>query len=77
MKRQTITALQFDTRYCYVSIPEYKEEIQVENKGELAVASLLALLCLAVAGWLMAVARRRPIATGPGAVGALRLPPLG
>ena len=41
VKRQTITALQFDTRYCYVSIPEYKEEIQVENKGELAVASLL------------------------------------
>lgn len=40
-KRQTITAMQFDTRYCYVSIPEYKEEIQVENKGELAVASLL------------------------------------
>ncbi len=40
-KRQTITAIQFDTRYCYVSIPEYKEEIQVENKGELAVASLL------------------------------------
>jgi hypothetical protein len=40
-KRQTITAIQFDTRYCYVSIPEYKEEIQVENKGELAVAALL------------------------------------
>ncbi len=40
-KRQTIAALQFDTRYCYVSIPEYKEEIQVENKGDLAVASLL------------------------------------
>ena len=40
-KRQTITALQFDTRYCYVSIPEYKEEIQVENKGENAVVSLL------------------------------------
>jgi hypothetical protein len=40
-KRQTITAMQFDTRYCYVSIPEYKEEIQVENKGDLAVASLL------------------------------------
>jgi len=40
-KRQTITATQFDTRYCYVSIPEYKEEIQVENKGDLAVASLL------------------------------------
>ena len=28
-KRQTITELQFDTRYCYVSIPEYKEQIQV------------------------------------------------
>jgi hypothetical protein len=40
-KRQTIAALQFDTRYLYVSIPEYKEEIQVENKGEYAVASLL------------------------------------
>jgi hypothetical protein len=40
-KRQTIAALQFDTRYGYVSIPEYKEEIQVENKGEYAVASLL------------------------------------
>jgi hypothetical protein len=40
-KRQTIGAVQFDTRYSYVSIPEYKEQIQVENKGELAVASLL------------------------------------
>lgn len=40
-KRNTIAALQFDTRYVYVSIPEYKEEIQVENKGEYAVASLL------------------------------------
>lgn len=40
-KRPTITALQFDTRYCYVSIPEYKEQIQVENKGDLAVCSLL------------------------------------
>ena len=40
-KRTTIAALQFDTRYLYVSIPEYKEEIQVENKGPLAVASLL------------------------------------
>ncbi len=40
-KRTTIAALQFDTRYLYVSIPEYKEEIQVENKGEYAVASLL------------------------------------
>lgn len=40
-KRTTIAALQFDTKYVYVSIPEYKEEIQVENKGEYAVASLL------------------------------------
>lgn len=40
-KRTTMAALQFDTRYLYVSIPEYKEEIQVENKGEYAVASLL------------------------------------
>ncbi len=40
-KRQTITALKFDPRYGYVSIPEFKEEIQVENKGPLAVASLL------------------------------------
>lgn len=40
-KRTTLAALQFDTRYAYVSIPEYKEQIQVENKGELAVASLL------------------------------------
>ena len=40
-KRTTLAALQFDTRYCYVSIPEYKEEIQVENKGENAVVSLL------------------------------------
>jgi hypothetical protein len=40
-KRQTIAALQFSTRYSYVSIPEYKEEIQVENKGENAVALLL------------------------------------
>lgn len=40
-KRVTIAALQFDTRYLYVSIPEYKEEIMVENKGEHAVVSLL------------------------------------
>jgi hypothetical protein len=40
-KRTTIAALQFDTRYLYVSIPEYLEEVQVENKGENAVASLL------------------------------------
>lgn len=40
-KRQTITSLQFDTRYVYVSIPEFKEEIQVENKGDNAVVSIL------------------------------------
>lgn len=40
-KRQTIAALQFTTRYGYVSVPEYKEEIQVENKGENAVVLLL------------------------------------
>lgn len=40
-KRQTIAALQFDTRYVYVSIPEYMEEIMVENVGDNAVASLL------------------------------------
>ena len=41
VKRQTITSLQFNPKYAYVSIPEYKEEIQVENKGPNAVASLL------------------------------------
>ena len=40
-KRQTLTSLRFDTRYGYVSIPEYMEEIDVENKGENAVVSLL------------------------------------
>jgi hypothetical protein len=40
-KRNTIASLQFDTRYVYVSIPEYKEMIQVENKGAEAVVSLL------------------------------------
>ena len=40
-KRNTIGSLQFDTRYLYVSIPEYKEELQVENKGANAVVSLL------------------------------------
>lgn len=40
-KRQTITSLQFNPKYAYVSIPEYKEEIQVENKGPNAIASLL------------------------------------
>jgi hypothetical protein len=40
-KRTTLAALQFDTRYGYVSIPEFKEEVQVENKGPNAVASIL------------------------------------
>lgn len=40
-KRQTLTALQFDTRYVYTSIPEFKEEIQVENKGANAVVSIV------------------------------------
>lgn len=40
-RRNTLAALQFDTRYGYVSIPEFKEEIQVENKGENAVLSIL------------------------------------
>lgn len=40
-KRQTITGMNFDTRYLYVTIPEYLEQLQVENKGPLAVASLL------------------------------------
>ena len=39
-------------------------------------APLIALLCLGGAAWLMAIARRRPIATGPGAAGAAGLPPL-
>jgi hypothetical protein len=40
-KRTTIAALQFDARYVYVSIPEYLEEVEVKNKGPLAVALLL------------------------------------
>ena len=40
-KRQTLTALQFNARYVYVSIPEYLEEISVINKGDLAVAQVL------------------------------------
>jgi hypothetical protein len=40
-KRQTMTAMQFNARYAYVSIPEYMEEISVINKGGNAVASLL------------------------------------
>jgi len=40
-KRQTLTALQFDPRYLYVSIPEYLEQLSVQNKGPEAVASIL------------------------------------
>ncbi len=40
-RRNTLAALQFTPKYMYVSIPEYKEEIQVENKGENAVISIL------------------------------------
>lgn len=40
-KRPTISAMQFGTRYGYVAIPEYEEEVRVENKGPNAVVSLL------------------------------------
>lgn len=40
-KRVTMAALQFDTRYSYVAIPEYLEEVNVENKGPNAVVSIL------------------------------------
>jgi hypothetical protein len=40
-KRQTLAGTQFDPKYYEVSIPEYKEDIQVLNKGELAVFSLI------------------------------------
>jgi hypothetical protein len=40
-RRVTLAAMQFDTRYAYVSIPEFKEELQVENKGKNAVISIL------------------------------------
>ncbi|MDA3005247.1 MAG: hypothetical protein O3B97_01145, partial [Actinomycetota bacterium] len=53
---------------------------QVPTVRQLAVlAALVALLCLAAAGALMTLVRRRPIASGPGA-GPARppaLPPLG
>ena len=49
---------------------------QVPTVRQLTVlAPLIALLCLAGAGGLMLLARRRPIATGPGA-GYGVLPPL-
>ena len=40
-KRQTMTAMTWDPKYVYVSIPEYLEEISVINKGPLAVAQVL------------------------------------
>lgn len=40
-KRQTLAGTQFDPKYYEVSVPEYKEDIQVLNKGELAVFSLI------------------------------------
>jgi len=50
---------------------------QVATVRQLTVlAPLIALLCLAGAGVLMAAARRRPIASGPGAGPSAGLPPL-
>ena len=40
-KRTTLGALQFTPRYLYVSIPEYLEELNVQNKGPNAVVSIL------------------------------------
>ena len=40
-KRQTMTAMTWDPKYIYVSVPEYLEEISVINKGRLAVAQVL------------------------------------
>lgn len=40
-KRQTLAGTQFDPRYYEVSVPEFKEDIQVLNKGPLAVFSLI------------------------------------
>jgi hypothetical protein len=40
-KRQTLAGTQFDPKYYEVSVPEYKEDIQVLNKGPLAVFSLI------------------------------------
>jgi hypothetical protein len=40
-KRQTLAGTLFDPKYYEVSVPEYKEDIQVLNKGELAVFSLI------------------------------------
>lgn len=40
-KRQTLAGTQFDPKYYEVSVPEYKEDIQVINKVPLAVFSLI------------------------------------
>lgn len=40
-KRQTLAGTQFDPKYYEVSIPEYLEDIEVQNKGPLAVFSLI------------------------------------
>jgi hypothetical protein len=40
-KRQTLAGTLFDPKYYEVSVPEFKEDIQVLNKGELAVFSLI------------------------------------
>ncbi len=40
-KRQTLAGTLFDPKFYEVSVPEYKEDIQVLNKGPLAVFSLI------------------------------------
>lgn len=40
-KRQTLAATTFDPKYYEVSVPEYLEDVEVENKGRLAVFSLI------------------------------------
>jgi len=40
-KRQTLAGTLFDMKYYEVSIPEYLEDLEVLNKGELAVFSLI------------------------------------
>lgn len=40
-KRQTLAGTKFVPKYVYTSVPEYKEDIQVINKGPLAVFSLI------------------------------------
>lgn len=40
-KRQTLAGVAFDMRKYYVAVPEYLEDIEIENKGPLAVFSLL------------------------------------